>query len=82
MEYIIYVGTILRIKKGFLQGTFKIMYCGMSNENTFVLSPFITEGYQGFSSNIYYHSASNNIQILDRNFDVIEVTPEYIILGD
>ena len=82
MEYKIYVGTLLKIKKGFLQGTLKIMYCGMSNEKTFVLSPFITHGYQGFSPNIYYNSNSTIIHILDRDFDVIEVTPEYIILGD
>ena len=82
MEYKIYVGTLLKIKNGFLQGSFKIMYCGMSDENTFVLSPLITQGYQGFSPNIYYHSHSTIIQIYDRDFDVIEVTPEYIILGD
>ena len=82
MEYKIYVGTLLNIKKGFLQRTFKIMYCGMSNENTFVLSPFITKGYQGFSPNIYYNSNSTVIFIFNREFDVIEVTPEYIILGD
>ena len=82
MEYKIYVGTLLKIKKGFMQGTFKIMYCGMSNDNTFVISPFINQGYQGFSPNIYYNSNSIIIQIYDREFDVIEVTPEYIILGD
>lgn len=82
MEYKIYVGTLLKINKGFLQGTFKIMYCGMSNEKTFVLSPFIAKGYQGFNPTIYYNSNSTIIQVFDREFDVIEVTPEYIILGD
>jgi hypothetical protein len=82
MEYKIYVGTLLKIKKGFMQETFKIMYCGMPNENTFVLSPFITQGYQGFSPNVYYNSNATIIHINDRNFEVIEVTPEYIILGD
>ena len=82
MEYQIYVGTILKIKKGFMQGTFKFMYCGMSNEDTFVLSPFISNGYQGFIPTIYYNSNSTIIHILDRDFDVIEVTPEYIVLGD
>ena len=82
MEYKIYVGTLLEIKKGFMQGKFKIMYCGMSNEKTFVLSPFVDKGYQGFSPNIYYTSTSTIIQVFDRDFDVIEVTPEYIILGD
>ncbi len=82
MEYKIYVGTLLKIKQGFLKGSFKIMYCGMSNERTFVISPFIAMGHQGFSPNIYYNSSSAVIHILDRDFDVIEVTPEYIILGD
>jgi hypothetical protein len=82
MEYKIYVGSILKIKKGFLKGTFKIMYCGMSNDNTFVLAPFIANGYQGFSPNVFYDSNSSIIHIYQKEFDVIEVTPEYIILGD
>ncbi len=82
MEYKIYVGTLIKINKGFLKGTFKIMYSGMSNENTFVLAPYVTQGYQGFSPNIYYNANSTIIQVLDIEFDVIEVTSEYIILGD
>ena len=82
MEYKIYVGTVIKIKKGFLQGTFKIMYCGMINDRTFVLSPYVTHGYQGFSPNIYYDINSSIIQTLDIQFDVIEVNSEYIILGD
>ena len=82
MEYKIYAGTLLKIKRGFTKVALKIMYCGMSNEMTFVLSPFITKGYQGFSPNIYYNSNSNVIHVFDKEFDVIEVTPDYIILGD
>ncbi len=82
MEYQIYVGTIMKIKKGLMKKSFRILYCGMSNENTFVMSPLTTSGYQGFSPNIYYKADSRVIQILNRDFDVIEVTPEYIILGD
>ncbi len=82
MEYKIYLGTVIEVKKGFLQGTFKIMYCGMPNQNTFVLSPFVTKGYQGFSPNIYYNIDSTEIQVFDHSFDVLEVTTEYIILGD
>ena len=82
MEYKIYVGTLMKISKGFMQGKYKIMYCGMSNENTFVLSTFIAVGYQGFSPTIYYNSNSNIIQVYDRDFEVLEVTPDYIILGD
>lgn len=82
MEYKIYVGTIVKINKGFLKGTFKIMYCGMSNDTTFVLSPYVAVGYQGFSPNIYYNVHAAFIQVLDTQFDVLEVTDEYIILAD
>jgi hypothetical protein len=53
----------------------------MSSETNFVLSPFISMGYQGFSPGIYYDSNSTIIQILGRDFEVIDVTPEYIILA-
>ena len=82
MEYKIYVGTLIKIKKGFLRGTFEVMYCGMSNDSTFVLAPYVTKGYQGFSPNVYYHADTKVVQILDISFDVLEVTAEYIILGD
>ena len=82
MEYKIYVGALMEIKKGFLKGTFQIMYCGMPNEKTFVLSPYVSQGYQGFSPSIYYNVNAAFVHIMDRDFDVLEVTPEYIILGD
>lgn len=82
MEYQIYTGAIIEIKKGFLKGTFKIMYCGMPNKDTFALSPYITHGYQGFSPNIYFNKDASIAQILDVGFKVIEVTPEYIVLGE
>ena len=82
MEYKIYVGNDLKFKKGFLKGSFKILYCGMCNEDTFVLSPLIYSGYQGYSPNIYYSRNSPIIEIGSKEFDVIEVTTEYIILAD
>jgi len=82
MEYKIYVGTLMKIKKGFMKGNFQIMYCGMSNDDTFVIAPLVAKGYQGFSPNIYYKSNLPSIQIFDRVFDVIEVTVEYIVIGD
>ncbi len=54
----------------------------MIDQDVFVLSPLAAQGYQGFSPNIYYNSKAAVIQVLDKDFDVIEVTPEYIILGD
>jgi hypothetical protein len=80
MEYKIKVGSVIKIKKGFWQGSFQIMYCGMSNKETFVLSPYVTEGYQGFSPNIYYNIKSLHINILDIKFYILEVTPEYIVM--
>jgi len=82
MEYKIYVGTVVKITRGFMKGSFKIMYCGLPNENTFSLSPFATKGYQGFSPNIYYDINSSVIQVFDREFEVLEVTPQYILLAD
>lgn len=82
MEYEIQVGNLFEIKKGFLKGSFKIMYCGMCNEDTFVLAPYVSQGYQGFSPNIYYKLSSKRIYIWDRLFDIIEVTPDYIVLSE
>jgi len=82
MEYKIYVGTVVKIKKGFLESAFKIMYCGMTNDCVFTLSPFVTSGYQGFNPNIYYKIDSTVIQVFDLTFDVMEVTSEYIVIGD
>ncbi len=82
MEYKIYVGTYIKVKNGFLKGSIKIMYCGMSNESTFVVSPLVNVGYQGFSPSIFYNKNVDIIHIYDREFDLIEVTPEYIIIGD
>ena len=82
MEYKIYVGAEIKIKKGFMKTAFKLMYCGMPNDRTFVLAPFITNGYQGFTPNIYYDVSSTVIQVYKQDFDVIEVTREYIVLAD
>jgi len=82
MQHKIKLGNLLKVKMGFWQGEFNIMYCGMSNEDTFVLSPYISLGYQGFSPSIYYSSNSNRIEILGLGLDVIEVTKEYIILKE
>lgn len=82
MEYKIYVGTVMKIKKGFMKGKFQLMYCGMSDDNTFVIAPLFNQGYSGFSPNIYYHADSRCIRIYNRDFDVLEVTHDYIVLGD
>jgi len=82
MEYKIYVGTQIKIKNGFLKGSRNFMYSGMPNEHTFVMTPFMNYGYAGYSPNIYYSINSQVIRIVDKDFDVIEVTSDYIILAD
>lgn len=81
MEYKIYTGSLLSINQGFLK-KFKFMYCGMPNESTFALAPYIASGHQGFSPTIFYSVNSQVIHLLDKDFDVIEVNPDYIIIGD
>lgn len=82
MEYKIFTGTMLSIKKGFMKGSWKMMYCGMPNDDAFVLAPLLYHGYQGFSPSIYYNARAVVIQVDQKVFDVIEVTPEYIVLAD
>jgi len=82
MEIKLEVGDSVKVKKGFWKAAFDIMYCGMSNENTFVLSPHSGAGYQGFSPNVYYNKNSLNIKLLGLDISVIEVTQDYIIIGD
>lgn len=82
MEYKIYVGSFLNLKKGFFKGKIKLMYCGMCNDTTFVLAPCFTTGYQGFSPNVYYPADARFIHIKDIELEVLELTTEYIVLGD
>jgi uncharacterized membrane protein len=84
MEYKIFTGTYKKIKlgKGMLAGSIKVLYCGMPNEKTFSLSPIKAEGYQGYSPNIYYDINASTILLLNKAFGVIEVHPQYIILSD
>ena len=74
MEYKIYTGSMLAIKEGFLKGKFRLMYCGMPNASTFAITPYIADGYQGFSPTIIY--------LLYRYFEVLDVNAEYLIIGD
>ena len=80
MEYKIYVGTLQTIKMDFLKIDKQIVYSGMCNQSTFVVSPHIGFESQGYSPSIYYNIDSTAIQVLDITFDVVEVTTKYIIL--
>ncbi len=79
MEYKINLGTILKISLGIFQSR-SLVYCGMPNQETFVLAPLKYSGHAGFSPNIYYDAKSTRIKFLDLAFDVVEVTKEYIII--
>ena len=80
MEYKIYVGSVIKVNKGLMKGSLKIMYCGMSSENVYSLAPFTAKGYQGFSPNIFYNSESPYIHVYNVEFEVLEVNQEYILL--
>jgi hypothetical protein len=80
MEYKIETGTVFKLKQGFMKGSFSLMYCGMPSKDTFVLTPLISSGYSGFSPSIYYSKDTSQLVVYDWEFDLIEVTPDYIIL--
>lgn len=79
MEYKIKIGTSLKISMGIFSSR-SLVYCGMPNEETFVLAPLKYSGHAGFSPNIYYDSTSKRVAFFDLTFEVKEVTREYIIL--
>jgi hypothetical protein len=81
MEYKIKIGTSLKISTGIFNSR-SLVYCGMPNEETFVLAPLKYSGHAGFSPNIYYPSNSKRITFFDLAFEVKEVTRDYIILVD
>lgn len=68
----------MKLKTGFFKGSFFIVYCGMPNDETFVLAPLKSFGYSGFSPNIYYNSKSTKINFFNEEIDIKEVTPDYI----
>lgn len=79
MQHRLELGAVYTIKDKFLK-RFKLIYCGMPDKDIFVVSPMITQGYQGFSPMIYYDASSKLIWVYDRGFTVIEVHREYLVL--
>lgn len=84
MEHKIYTGTYKKIKKQktLLSESYRIMYGGMSNKETFTIIPIKSMGHASLTPNIYYDINSHKIQVYDIAFDVIEVSPQYIIISD
>ena len=73
------VGEKKTLKLGFMRWM-GIVYCGMSNGNTFSLSYMETAGHQGYALNVYYPKSMNRIKIKNIEFNVLSVTPEKITL--
>ena len=69
----------MKIKKGFMN-SIQLMYCGMPNENTFVITPLLAQGYGGFSPSLYYNCHDTLIHILEDDYTVVDVNSKYIIL--
>jgi len=82
MEYKIDTGTFVPIKRGTFKAKLNIMYCGMPNKTTFALTPLRVRGNQGFSPTVFYSVATTFIKVLDLEFNVYEIHPDYIVLGD
>jgi hypothetical protein len=85
VEYKINTGEFAEIKRGILSSNLPILYSGMPNDDTFALSPvtkqsFFMEGFK-FSTTIYYRKDRKEIRVLDDDFRVVEVTPDYIVLN-
>jgi len=79
-EILIQTGELAEIKTAFLTYA-KIIYSGMPNKNTFVISSILSEVGGFVSPSIYYSKESTFITIIKNRFKVIEVTPDYIILA-
>jgi hypothetical protein len=54
----------------------------MPNDRIFTLSPLTNIGNAGYSPNIYYDIETMDIHIADKVFNLIEVTPRYIVFTD
>jgi hypothetical protein len=79
------LGTMGQIDDGVFKKKIKIIYSGMPNPQTFALSPVIDkdaimlEGYK-YSPVIFYPIYKKNIKVLEKNFTVLDVDQEKIIL--
>ena len=84
VEYKIRTGDFAEVKHGLLQGTLHVLYSGMPNNETFVLTPVVSqalflEGFK-FAVTIYYRKDGKQINVLGDDFKVVEVTPDQITL--
>jgi hypothetical protein len=84
VEYTIRTGSFAEIKRGLLQGTLNLLYSGMPNDSTFVLTPIVNEAVllQGFkfATPIFYRKDCNAINVLGDEFRVLDVNPDKIRL--
>ena len=84
VEYTIQTGNFAEIKRGLLQGTLNLLYSGMPSDNSFILTPIVSEALllQGFkfATPIFYRSDREKISVLGDEFRVLNVTPDEIKL--
>ena len=73
------LGEYKKVKVGFAKAI-HLLYCGMPNKDTFSIGFLKSEGYQGYGLNIYYPKNANIITINDKEFKVIEVSPEKLVI--
>ena len=84
IEYKIKTGSFGEIKRGNLQGTLHLLYSGMPNDDTFALSPVVTqalflEGFK-YATTIFYRKDRKQIEVIGDEFKVVDVTPDEITL--
>jgi len=84
VEYKIKTGSFAEIKRGNLQGTLHLLYSGMPNNDTFALSPVVSqaiflEGFK-YAAMIFYRKDRKEIEVIGDEFQVVEVTPDEITL--
>jgi hypothetical protein len=85
MQYTLGLGKISKVKGLPIfnrHGT--LVYSGMPNPKVFTITPLRQESPgHGFSPTIFFPKNSKKIMVLDKEFEVIKVTPEEIVLeGD
>lgn len=73
------VGQSKKIKLGFANN-FTMLYCGMPNKDVFSISLMLASGYQGYGINLYFPRNSKSINLQNKIFQVVNVTPELITL--
>jgi hypothetical protein len=76
----LHIGEKKKIKIGRLQ-SLEFIYCGMISKETFTVSILINSGYQGYAYNLFYPKDTTTLYLGNKEFKVMDVTPEKIVLN-